>query len=90
MGRRAIKGVMRKTSFAIIAVLLPAAAFAQQGNRLNLQTPTDAGKALPSKTTARSNPCASLGPGFVKLEGTDTCVKLGGSIRVDGGMSARR
>jgi hypothetical protein len=90
LGLHAIKGVMRKTSFVIAVALLPAAAFAQQGNRWNLQTPADAGKTLPSKTTAGSNPCASLGPGFVKVEGTDTCVKLGGSIRVDGGMSAGR
>jgi Porin subfamily len=74
---------MLKTSFAIIAVLLPAAAFAQQSNRWNLQTPPDAGKTLPSKVTTQSNPCASLGQGFVKVEGTDTCVKLGGSVRVD-------
>jgi hypothetical protein len=81
---------MRKASLAIIVALFPAAAFAQQGNRWSLQTPTDAGKTLPSKATARSNSCASLGPGFVKVEGTDTCVKLGGSIRVDGGMSSGR
>ncbi|MFQ3454381.1 hypothetical protein PMN64_13825 [Bradyrhizobium sp. UFLA01-814] len=80
---------MRKTCFAIIAVLLPAAAFAQQGDRRNFQTPTDAGKTLPSKSTTRSNPCASYGPGFVKVEGADTCVKLGGGISVDGGMSGR-
>ena len=81
---------MRTTFFAIIIALLPAVAFAQQGNRWNLQTPTDAGKALPSKATARSNSCASLGTGFVKVEGTDTCVKLGGSISVGVGSSAGR
>lgn len=80
---------MRKTCFAIIAVLLPAAAFAQQGDRRNFQTPADAGKTLPSKSATRSNPCASYGPCFVKVEGADTCVKLGGGISVDGGMSGR-
>ncbi|KJC59881.1 hypothetical protein UP10_14365 [Bradyrhizobium sp. LTSPM299] len=81
---------MRTTSFAIIVALLPAVAFAQQGNRWNLQTPTDAGKTLPSKATARSNSCASYGPGYVKVEGSDTCVKLGGSISVGAGASAGR
>jgi len=81
---------MRKTSLVVIAVLLPAAALAQQGRRLNLQTPSDAGKSLPSKATTRSNPCASLGPGFVKVEGTDTCVKLGGAVSVGAGMSSGR
>ncbi|MTV13184.1 MULTISPECIES: hypothetical protein [Bradyrhizobium] len=79
---------MRKTCF-IIAILLPAAALAQQRDRRNFQTLPDAGKTLPSKSATRSNPCASYGPGFVKVEGSDTCVKLGGGISVDGGMSGR-
>ncbi|MGF6311764.1 hypothetical protein ABIB82_003078 [Bradyrhizobium sp. i1.8.4] len=81
---------MRKICSAIIAVLIPAAAFAQQGDRRNLQTPPVAGKTLPSKSTTRSNPCASYGAGFVKVEGSDTCVKLGGGISVEGGMSSGR
>ena len=59
---------MRKTCIAIIAILLPAAALAQQGDRRNFQTPPDASKTLPSKSATRSNPCASYGPGFVKVE----------------------
>ncbi|QPF88423.1 hypothetical protein IC762_17240 [Bradyrhizobium genosp. L] len=81
---------MRKTCFAVIAVLLPATAFAQQANSRNFQTPPDAGRTLPSKSTTRSNPCAAFGPGFVKVEGSDTCVKLGGGISVGGGMSSGR
>jgi hypothetical protein len=81
---------MRTISLIIIAALLPAAAFAQQGSRLNLQTPSDTGKTLPSKASTRSNPCASFGPGFVKVEGSDTCVKLGGAISVGAGVSGGR
>lgn len=82
---------MRITSFAIIAVLLPAAAFAQQGSSSrNFQTPPDAGKTLAPKTTSRSNPCASFGPGFVRVEGSDTCVKLGGAVSVGAGVSGGR
>ncbi|MBR0871228.1 hypothetical protein JQ633_12725 [Bradyrhizobium tropiciagri] len=80
---------MRIISLAVIA-LLPAAAFAQQGNGRSFQTPPDAGKTLAPKTTSRSNPCASFGPGFVKVEGTDTCVKLGGAVSVGAGMSGAR
>ncbi|GKQ51203.1 hypothetical protein [Bradyrhizobium sp. Ce-3] len=76
---------MHKICFAVIAVLIPAAAFAQQGDRRSFQTPPDAGKTLPTKSATRSNPCASYGPGFIKVEGTDTCVKLGGGISVEGG-----
>ena len=81
---------MRKSLLAIVAVLLPVAVFAQQGNGRNFQTPPDAGRALSSRTTTRSNPCASFGPGFVKVEGSDTCVKLGGGIGVGGAMTNGR
>ena len=77
---------MHKTCL-VIAVLLPAAALGQQGDRRNFQTPPDAGKTLPSKSVTRSNPCASYGPGFVKVEGTDTCVKVSGYIQSTGRTS---
>jgi hypothetical protein len=82
---------MRNTVLAIVVLLLPVAAFAQQGNSRNFQTPADAGRTLPSKPAARaSNPCASFGPGFVRVEGTDTCVKLGGAVSIGGGYSVGR
>lgn len=46
----------------------------------------DAGKALPLKGTggaAKAGSCASYGPRFVMVEGTGTCVKIGGSISID-------
>ncbi|PAY06536.1 hypothetical protein CK489_27015 [Bradyrhizobium sp. UFLA03-84] len=81
---------MRKTCFTVIALLLPAVAFAQAGDRRNFQMPPDAGRTLPSKSATRGNPCASYGAGFVKVEGTDTCVKLGGAVSVGAGMSSGR
>jgi hypothetical protein len=46
---------------------------------------------LPKKTTppreAKDNPCAAYGAGYVRVEGTTTCVKVGGSIRVESGSS---
>jgi len=50
---------------------------------------TEQGKTLPLKATTSGNPCAAYGPGFIKPEGTDTCVKIGGGIRVEVGGSAR-
>ena len=32
-----------------------------------------------------ANPCAQYGAGWVQVQGTSTCVKVGGSIRVDVG-----
>jgi hypothetical protein len=42
------------------------------------------------KSAAR-NSCAAFGPGFVKVEGTDTCVKVGGafSVGVSGAAGSR-
>ncbi|HUI98484.1 MAG TPA: porin [Xanthobacteraceae bacterium] len=47
---------------------------------------------LPKKTTppqreVKGNPCAAYGAGFVKVDGTTTCVKGGGAVRVEAGGS---
>jgi hypothetical protein len=48
-----------------------------------------AGRALPLNTSrASGNSCAGYGPGFAKVEGTDTCVKIGGSIGIGAGHSS--
>ncbi len=41
----------------------------------------------PSKRTVNANSCAVYGPGFVKLEGTETCVKIGGAVSIGAGIS---
>jgi hypothetical protein len=45
-------------------------------------------KPLPAKHRGGFNACAAYGPGFVKVDGSDTCVKLGGAISV--GVSGGR
>jgi hypothetical protein len=44
-------------------------------------------KVLPMKGTVTIHSCAAYGPGFVKVEGTDTCVQIGGSIGIGVGGS---
>ena len=39
---------------------------------------------------ASRNPCAQYGVGVAKIAGSDTCVKIGGSVSVEGSGSARR
>jgi len=39
------------------------------------------------KRSAPVNSCAAYGPGFVKVEGSDTCVQIGGSISIGVGGS---
>ncbi|NVN86541.1 MAG: hypothetical protein HXX15_10685 [Rhodopseudomonas sp.] len=45
-------------------------------------------KPLPPRQ-AKTNPCAAFGPGFVMVEGTSTCVRIGGSISVGAGGRSR-
>ena len=46
------------------------------------------GKLLPLKRATSGNSCAAYGPGFVKVEGTETCVKAGGAVGIGVGGSA--
>lgn len=47
--------------------------------------PDTGGKLLPLKGggAVPGNSCAAYGTGFIKVEGTDSCVKIGGGVRVD-------
>lgn len=72
----------------LILLSLPATlATAAESLRLPSAEPPQAGKALPlnGSTAGKARPasCAAYGAGFVMAEGTGTCVKLGGAIRVD-------
>lgn len=45
----------------------------------------DAIKAGEQKAREEINPCATFGPGYNRLAGTETCIKIGGSVRIDFG-----
>jgi hypothetical protein len=74
----------------IVAVLSGSAVLADPANRKKLDYATPLDRLPPAKSTA-GNPCAPFGPGFVKVQGTDTCVKVGGvfSVDVDGAAGCR-
>jgi Porin subfamily len=38
----------------------------------------------------RTKTCSAFGAGFVQLPGTDTCVKIGGFVTIDGGVNHGR
>ena len=87
---------MRKSALVIAALLLPAfGALAQQPGLQKSEKATASGKTLPLasgntlplKGASSANSCAAYGPGFVKLEGSDTCVKVGGAISIGAGTS---
>ena len=77
--------------FIIVALLCVPPAFAESSRPLKLDTPGATDKPAPLKGKASSNSCAAYGAGFVKVEGTDTCVKIGGAVSIGAGanMGAR-
>ena len=76
---------MRKLCLVIVAVLCASPALADSARPLKLDAPKPADRPAPLKGKI-SNSCAAYGPGFIKLEGTDTCVQIGGSVSVGAGV----
>ena len=74
---------MRDTLFAIVIAVLPlSSAQAEQPGPLRPDKSASSDKLLPLKGAATPNSCAAFGPGFVKVDGTGTCVKVGGAISI--------
>ena len=79
---------MRKSLFVMMAVVLAsAAAAAEQPRPQKPDKAATSGKLLPLKRSNSANACAEYGAGFVKVEGTSTCVKIGGAVSVGAGVS---
>ena len=79
------KKYMRKIVLALVVAVLPAYATAQQSSQPS--KPSFKSKRL---HPASRNPCAQYGVGFARIAGSGTCVKIGGSVSVEGSGSARR
>jgi hypothetical protein len=77
---------MRTIVSAIIVVMLSASAAPAQQFRDG--KPDEPAKSLPLRPAkAAVNPCAEYGAGFVRIEGSSTCIKVGGSLSVGAGAS---
>ena len=76
-----------RTVFPVIVLALfsVSAASAQQGRGGKPDKPAPSIPLRPAKTAA--NPCAEYGAGFVRIEGSSTCIKIGGSVSVGVGGS---
>jgi hypothetical protein len=81
---------MRKSLLAIAALILTgvAALAAEQTGHQRSDKAVPSGKLLPLKGATSGNSCAAYGAGFVKIEGSDTCIKIGGAVGVGAGTSA--
>jgi hypothetical protein len=82
---------MRNDLLILIAVLSGSAVMAQSSSPTNVPK-YNSERIPPMKGTVTINSCAAYGPGFVKVEGTDTCLQIGGSlgIGVGGATGGRR
>jgi hypothetical protein len=79
---------MRKSLSVIAALLLPASsALAEPPGFHKSEKAAPSGKILPLKGASSGNSCAAYGPGFAKVAGSDTCVKVSGAVSVDVGAS---
>ena len=82
---------MRNILLAIMVGLLPASvvlAEPSKGPKLSRQSAAE-DRLLPAKGARAGNSCSAYGPGFVKIDGTETCIKLGGGIGIETGGSVR-
>ncbi|WP_407183315.1 hypothetical protein [Bradyrhizobium centrosematis] len=74
------------TKLFIVIPLLATSAAAAEALRLPPAERPQAGTTVPLKGAAgkaRAGSCTTYGPRFVMVEGTGTCVKIGGSIGID-------
>ncbi len=80
-------------AFALFIVFIGSAAISQVSAetlaRPAAERSAPRGKVLPLKGATGANPCAAYGAGFIRVEGTGTCVKIGGAIDVGVGATSR-
>ena len=79
---------MRKSLLVMFAVALASiAARAEQPRPQKADKAAPSDKSLPVKRPSSANACAEYGAGFVRIEGTNTCMKIGGAVSVGAGVS---
>ena len=78
---------MRKSFLAIMALMMTTVAALPAEQSARQKSDNAAPKLLPLKGAAPDNSCAAYGAGFVKVEGTGTCVKIGGAVSIGAGAS---
>ena len=74
---------MMRTILLIVALVLSASSAPAQ--QLRDRKPDKPAASIPLRPKAAANACAEYGAGFVRLEGSSTCVKIGGTISVGAG-----
>ncbi|TKT74099.1 hypothetical protein YH63_020900 [Afipia massiliensis] len=86
---QALAYILRSTAVAALSVTLTATAHAQQ---MDTKTPRQRPQAAKPDHTAKqqkpltrprtATPCSEFGAGFVRMPGSDSCVRFGGSVGI--------
>jgi hypothetical protein len=80
-----IKELMIKIVLALVIAVLPTLVAAQQSSQRPKHSPKSG-----TPHPVSGNPCAKYGVGFAKIAGSDTCIKIGGSVSIEAGGGTRR
>ncbi|WP_449257114.1 hypothetical protein [Bosea sp. (in: a-proteobacteria)] len=82
---------MLRLAVLLLATCLSGAAMAQSiGEALPGRAQPRESYSRPAPATAKgARPCPEYGPGFVRLEGSSLCVRVGGAVRAEFGKSSR-
>jgi hypothetical protein len=72
---------------AMTALLPASSATAEQFGLQKSDKSIAAGRQLPLKGARTDHSCAAYGAGFVRVDGTQTCVKIGGAVSIGAGGS---
>ncbi len=81
---------MRNTLLAIVVAVLPASIALAEPSSNHKPDKATPGRLLPLKGAASNNSCAAHGPDFAKVNGTETCVKIGGAVSIGAGTAGGR
>jgi hypothetical protein len=81
---------MRTLSIIAIGCLAISSASAETARLPTSDRSPQTGKVLPLKGAGNANACAAFGRGFVRVESTGSCVKIGGALDVGIAASSRR
>jgi hypothetical protein len=80
---------MRNILLAVTVTILPAmTAMAEAPRGPKPDKPATSARQLPLKGAGAGDACAAYGAGFVKVEGTGTCIQIGGSVAIGIGTSS--
>jgi hypothetical protein len=88
-GLSVLTRLMLRRIALMAAVAVAAAVIAPCASAQTLTHPNAPAKASPppskkSRATAREESCGAFGAGFVRIPGTEACVKIGGWVTMEG------